>query len=407
MCWGCTKTPTALVIPKHNEALHSIPLSKLFTKLEYIALESKTAIGNIKQMEITTSKIAVLDDITNRILVFNKKGKELYTIPPVRNETYIVPEAIQVNSSQQRLYVLASGHGKMIVYNLNTGELIKELKSDLLASNFVMCSSNCFAFYSGFNGFATPKENSNTILTNNDSIDTAPTTNEVKTEDKQEYSPLLIFTDSLLIPKASYLYTPSSRASVPIRYWKAFNKLNAEEFSLITPYNDTVYKASEKGLEIHRYIDFGDRTKSQEFIDLVNSPLTVDYELSAYLNSNEIYNVEAFAQANNLIFVKYKHEGCVHFAYYSRKKSKLVYDAYYTIGQNSNEVLNNNIDGFPIFSLPYSNGEVFYSYITANSFLDKITAMPLSQIQKQKQLVQIYNTVAAIDNPIIVLAYPK
>ena len=407
MCWGCTKTPTTLVIPKHNEALHKIPLSKLFHKIDYIALESKTNLGNIKQVAIESGKIAILDDITNRILVFDMKGKELYTIPSVSDHSYLVPEAIQINSHQERLYVLASGHGKMIVYNLNTGEYIKEIKSDLLASDFVICSTNCFAFYSGFNGFSMPVENNHAMLTQSDSIDTLLVTNEDKIEEKQEYSPLIVFTDSLLIPQASYLYAPSARASIPVRHWKAFNQLNAGEFSLTTPYNDTVYKASEKGVEMHRHIDFGDRAKNPDFIDLINSPLTVDYELSAYLNSHEIYNVEAFAQANNLIFVKYKHKGCVHFAYYSRKKSKLLYDAHYTIGQNVHEVLQNNIDGFPIFSLPYSNGELFYNFITANSFLDKISVMPLSQIKKQKQLIQLYDTVEAIDNPLIILAHPK
>ena len=101
----------------------------------YVTLDTITEslLGDFTKLKVYGDKIVILDrDIAKQILVFDVKGRFLYPVGHFGSGKgeYMDPQDFTYSKDDDVLYVLDARLGKVLAYQLGTGQYLKSLDND-------------------------------------------------------------------------------------------------------------------------------------------------------------------------------------------------------------------------------------------------------------------------------------
>jgi hypothetical protein len=143
LCFSCNKNEESnTVFFNYSE---NISLPEMLSDIEVVKLETSDScqIASIKQMIIHKEKIFVLNfPVGKNIFAFDMKGKFLHTIGRIGQGPgeYVLPHSISV--SDDILYVMDVAKKKIILFDCNTFEFIKDEQCEIDATFFSVSKNN-------------------------------------------------------------------------------------------------------------------------------------------------------------------------------------------------------------------------------------------------------------------------
>ncbi|MDR0574339.1 MAG: 6-bladed beta-propeller [Tannerella sp.] len=142
-CFSCNKNEESnTVFFNYSE---NVSLSEMLSDIDIIKLETSDScqIANIKQMIIHKEKIFVLNfPVGKNIFVFDMKGKFLHTIGSTGQGPgeYVLPHSISI--SDDILYVMDVAQNKIMLFDSNTYEFIRDEQCKIDATYFSISKNN-------------------------------------------------------------------------------------------------------------------------------------------------------------------------------------------------------------------------------------------------------------------------
>jgi phosphoribosyl-AMP cyclohydrolase len=363
-----------------QKALNEVNMSDIFSKVDYIPLETddKHLIGAIDQILVYKDRFYLLDKYkTKSVFCYSKDGKFLYQIDKkgqVPGE-YVEIDNISIDHDNDRL-LLYTCPNTILEYDLD-GNYVKTHHVDLWSNGFTYIGNNRTAFYG--------KYTKNTEY------------------EKENMTPNLFITENYRTIHTDLYFRSTVNMRVLISLFSHFSNDFSGTVSFLSSYNDTVYHLTSDAVKRAYYIDFGNMKKPPSYYTLLYSP-TATIEAINY--NHDYCNITAVTETKTCLFFAYHHHHrrIFHHVFYYKDTGKII--------DVSHDYSNDESGGrfFPIrddihnirFVEPYStDGHSFYGYIDAYIIAEKKESVTDPEVKKKIENLSEY------DNPVIVVMTPK
>ncbi|MDR1593633.1 MAG: 6-bladed beta-propeller [Prevotellaceae bacterium] len=358
------------------KALNEVNMSDIFSKVDYIPLETndECLIGRIEQILVYKDRLYLLDRFqTKSVFCYSKDGKFLYQIDKKGQGPgeYIDIDNISIDHDNDRL-LLYFNHN-VLEYDLN-GNYVKTHHFDIWAHQFTYIGNNCAAFYGGY------------------------TTN--REYEKENMTPNLFITENYKKVIHTDLYFRSTRnISALIGLFSNFSNDYSGTVSFLSSYNDTVYHLTPNAVKRAYYIDFGKMKKSKSYYTLLSSPTAT---IEAVNDNNDYCNIRTMTETRTCLFIEYWHRRIFHWVFYYKDTGKII--------DVCHDYSNDESGAFPMWDdihniccvVPiWTDGHSFYGYIDAYIIAEKKESVTDPEVKKKIENLSEY------DNPVIVVMTPK
>ncbi|MGE0089044.1 MAG: 6-bladed beta-propeller [Bacteroidales bacterium] len=370
-----------LVIDVNPESSNDIVLSDIFSKSEYIPLQtdSNTIIGGINSMKIYGENIFINDG--NSIFQFTKKGQFVNKIG-IKGKgpgEFINLKDFRVDTVANILEILDLNGKKIVYYNLN-GRFIEQWELGLYAYDYYKISDTRYVFYSGY------EQNSNTNFS----------LNILEKESNKIIKKDFPINENM----AWYYYLMQARHFVTIK---------DSLFCFRDPF-DTIYYVADNEILPSRVLSFGNYKMPLKFIYDRYEDI-MEFGDKAEENSY-VHHVNHYIENDSYIFFTFRFKYEKYHVYYNKNENN-IYVGKAIINDLKLNGLNSNAD---YTNIPETyDDKAFYYVIEPYLFLDqlkKIKGKCNSEewddyLIKNPDVNKILQTLSLNSNPIIGIYYIK
>lgn len=356
-CNNTNQTSNAKYQIEVTKELKTTPVSDFINKTTYIQLElnDKSLIGYITKLQVKNNRIYALDPISsNSLLVFNIKGKFLFSIRRIGNGPGEYQLITDFSIDDKQNHILLQANGRKIIHFNSEGKFIKEQKLPLL---------NCSSHF--------PLNDNKFILLNG-----------VATEDKQ----LVYLTDDDFNIEHTYIETPKGWERI-CRYPEiGYSECNKKYLFAYT--NSTrIFEINNNGV-LPKY-DFNIPPKIKLTDEIVEGLKGLD-ERSLTKRTFKYFSIESYYDMKRRLFVVFSVNNKKYWGLYDREKNAFEY------------VCEDNVTSV-------STGEFvpprFLSQMNENTIVGTIDSRSILK----KDSVKIFNgiTITKDSNPLVVICKMK
>ncbi|OJV31771.1 MAG: hypothetical protein BGO29_01250 [Bacteroidales bacterium 36-12] len=386
---GCQKTTrlqsdfNAVVIEVNPaDAAQDVNLSNIFSTIDYVELETEDEylIGEVSQMLVYNDRYYILDEnITQSIFCFDIEGKFIFKIDAIGNgpDEYLNPASIAINDTEQKLLIYCDKSSRVLSYDLD-GKYLSTSRIGFIATRMAFLKDNHYAFFCDYN------------------------TSNVQYHENHSLPNLIITDKNFKVAKTNLFFPETVNFSAISMLPKNFD--NAEELSLLVPYNDTIYHITPDELIRAFYMDFGKYKKDKACISSLFDA-TLDHEDINTIMTNKCNMVIKTESEDALFFIYLCGYKC-YYAFY-KKQDKILYQTYIDFTNEVNKIdypFKNDIDGSPFTTPFYAYKDKFYGVVTPDKLQQYSTKILQDEnlISKEK-ITPILNSTSPYNNPVIVV----
>jgi hypothetical protein len=367
-------TDITTIVVKPQKALTEANMSDIFSKIDYIPLETNDEhlIGEINQILVYKDRLYLMDQYrTESVFCYSTDGKFLYELNGKGRGPgkYIKLENIGIDHDNDRL-LISSAH-QIVEYDLD-GNYIETHHVDLWSNYFTYIGNNCAAFYGDY---------------------TANTEYE-----KENMTPNLFVTKDYKVIHTDIYFPSTTNFGALMGLINNFSNDCSGTVSFLAAYNDTIYHLTSDTVKRAYYIDFDNMKKTESFYALLyGSTATTET-----IHGNNACHIIAMTETRTCLFFEYMHGNTYHFVFYYKDTGRVIdvcreykpgIEAFFPIRDDMHNIR---------FILPlFTDGHSFYGYIDAYEIAERKESVTDPELKKK-----IAN-LSADDNPVVVVMTPK
>lgn len=269
--------------------------------------------GEIKQLNVTSDKYIIYDDISSAVMIFDKAGKFISKIKAGTIDSVNLQSIDAIDTYKDKIYIKSASSNNLSVFNTD-GQLLNQNKLRFFYSNFMILND---------------KED---VLMNTDKMINYMYAGDTMVADCAN---MYILTQSAQQPLASQsglLNTPKLRRYFPFSVNKfpngslhfyvnnPFSRAGDEVYYNLV-FSDTIYTVASPEVVKPKYtIDFGDRKSTFNLLQKTGE------EIASYLKKlpEEACMVSNFFETPSFIHFGYAYHGQYNTAIYSKKSGKTI-----------------------------------------------------------------------------------
>lgn len=361
-----------------NVVSGDIVMSDLYSSLEYIKLETNPSclIAQIADIIPYKDGIIIVDKEMSNILQFDLKGSFKGKIGNVGvgPGEYVGINDVALDVEGNRAFVLDVSGTQVLVYELDSGKYLENLKWDFIATEIEFLNSDALACYCDF------------------------AANEEYTD--KEGRPNLILYNLNNHTRTSFLYVPKEISSQEVTSpFSALASHSGSEAVLFSVLENSVHIINSSGIgNSYEFFLPGDKSKMESYVEQLRTE---------NLNASQIMPGAPFAPTYSMIISCVPGEKYMLFTMINYQNGKVTMVAYNPISKCSvsgtrigGYPLQNDIDGCIPFAPYAASDDAIYGAIESYQFAGQ------SEVN-DAALQELISETQEDDNPIIVVAKTK